>query len=132
MEIPPAEVIDRMSIVKLKIERIGELHLQKEFEELQKAVEEFEEKGIKINAEWFEELYEINSLIWDQEFIVRQIADKLVGDESLLNINKEYESMGKRYLEVGKLMHKRVEIKNKISDETGQGFKEIKKDHCAA
>ena len=40
MEIPPAEVIDRMSIVKLKIERIGELHLQKEFEELQKAVEE--------------------------------------------------------------------------------------------
>jgi len=116
MEIPPAEVIDRMSIVKLKIERIGELHLQKEFEELQKAVEEFEQKDIKIKSEWFEELYVINGAQWDLESRMRKAKEN----------GPDFIEMGKIYIELQKSNKKRVAVKNKISEETGQGFKDIK------
>ena len=32
MKIPIAELIDKMTILKLKIERVGEPHLQKEYD----------------------------------------------------------------------------------------------------
>ena len=53
------EMLDRMSIVKLKIERIGEPHLKQEYGEYEKAIKDFEKKGIKTKKEWLEELYKI-------------------------------------------------------------------------
>lgn len=131
MEMPPAEIIDRMSITKLKIERIGEMQLKQEYEEYKKAIEEFEKTGIKIKKEWFEELYEINGKIWDQEFVVRKIAHEIIEGRKLGSEDAELEEIGKRYIVVGDLMRERVKIKNKISEETGRGFKEIKIRHCA-
>ena len=40
MEISPAEIVDRLTITKLKIERIGEPHLQKEYEAYIKKLKE--------------------------------------------------------------------------------------------
>jgi len=65
MEVSPAEILDRMSIVKLKIERIGIPELQGEMNALQKALGDFKEKGIEIKEEWISELYEINKKEWD-------------------------------------------------------------------
>lgn len=121
MEVPPSEIIDRMTIVKLKIERIGEPHLKKEYEAYKKALKEFEKRGIKIKKEWIKKLYEINKKIWDLEADIRK------GKEGILGL----EEVGRRALMIRDLNKKRVAIKNKISEETGIGFKDIKINHAS-
>ncbi len=118
MELSPAEIIDRMSIVKLKIERIGDPRLSKEMEALKQALEEFRE--IKIKQEWINELYEINKKEWD-------LLDQMNQERGKENI--DYEKIGRLYLETEIVNKKRSDAKNKIIEETGIGFKEIKKNH---
>ena len=122
MEMPLPEVLDRLSIVKLKVERIGEPHLQKEFEELQRAVEEFKKRGIKIKQEWIEELYKINSQIWDLESDIRK------GKEGELGL----EEVGRRAIAIRGINGKRVKLKNLIAEETGIGFKDVKMNHASS
>ena len=118
---PLPEIIDRMSIVKLKIERIGEPHLKKELEEYKKAIKEFENKDIKIKEKWFDELYEINRKIWDLEADIRK------GKENLLGL----EEVGRRAIAIRELNKKRIAIKNQIVEETGSGFKDVKMNHAS-
>jgi len=120
MEWSPADILDRMSIVQLKIERIGLPESEKELESLKEALKKFEEKSIKIKKEWFNELYEINQKEWD-----------LLGEmneERKKNI-KDYAKIGELYLKTEEVNKKRAEAKNRIIEETGVGFKEIKKNH---
>jgi hypothetical protein len=119
MEVSPAEILDRMSIVKLKIERIGIPELQKEMNALQKAVEDFRERGMDIKEEWISELYEINKSEWD-------LLDKMNEERKS---GEDYEKIGRVYIETEKVNKKRSETKNRIIEETGAGFKEIKKNH---
>ena len=121
MEIPLPEMLDRMSIVKLKIERIGEPYLEKEMEAYKKALEEFKEKGIEIKQEWIDELYEINGKIWDLESDVRVGKEKEIG----------LEKVGMIALAIREMNKKRVGIKNKIVEATGRGFKDIKMNHAS-
>jgi len=131
LEVPLPEIIDRISITKLKIERVGEPSLQKEMEEYQKALKEFEDRGVKINSEWINELYEANKGIWDLEWDVREVVNSEdVWEEAERRIG--FEELGRRLLLVEELMRKRVEIKNKITGQTGSGFKEKKINHCAS
>ncbi len=120
MEISPAEIIDRISIVKLKIELIGNPELQKEMDALNNAVEKFKEKEIEIKQEWIDELYEINKEEWN-------LLDLMNQERKAEEIN--YEKIGRLYLETEIVNKKRSEAKNKIIEETGAGFKEIKKNH---
>ena len=119
MEIPPADIIDRMTIVKLKIERIGNPALNAEMDALSDAIEEFRKKGIEIKQEWIDELYKINGEEWD-------LLDKMNKERKE---GTDYRKIGQLYLETEKVNKKRAEVKNKIVEETGKGFKEIKKDH---
>ena len=89
MEVPPAEIIDRISIVKLKIERIGKPELHDEFSALKKALSEFENKGVKIEDSWIEELYEINKKEWD---LLEAMNKEREGE-------KNYAKIGELYLE---------------------------------
>jgi hypothetical protein len=131
MEIPLPELLDKLSIVKLKIERIGEPQLKKEYEEYLMAIGEFEKRGIKINPKWEKGLYNINGKIWDLEFDVRKIINKEnCMDEAEKTMG--FEELGRRALLVEKLMKLRVSIKNQITDETKSGFKDIKINHCGA
>jgi len=50
MEMPLPEILDRLSILKLKIERIGEPHLQKELLAYTEAIEEYKKK-VKVKEE---------------------------------------------------------------------------------
>jgi hypothetical protein len=118
MEIPPSAIIDRLSIVKLKIERIGNPELKRELEALQKALEDFRKKGIAIKDEWIDELYEINKEEWD--LLERMNEEKKKGN---------FEIIGRLYIQTELVNKKRALAMNKIVEETGLGFKEIKKNH---
>ena len=118
---PLPEILDRMTIVKLKIERIGEPHLKKEYEEYEKAIQEFKDKGIEIKKEWFQELYEHNRKIWDLEADIRK------GKEEELGL----EEVGRRAIKIREANKKRISVKNKIIEQTGLGFKDVKVNHIS-
>jgi len=121
MEMPLSEVLDRLSILKLKIERINEEHLKKELNAFNLAIQEFKSKGIKVKDEWLQELYKVNSKIWDLEADIRK------GGENELGL----EEVGRRAIEIRNLNRERVAIKNKIIEETGSGFKDIKVNYAS-
>ncbi len=118
---PISEIIDRLSILKLKIERIGEPHLKKEQEAFESAVQEFKDKGTQINDSWIDELYEVNKKIWDLESDIRK------GREGELGL----EEVGRRAIQIRDLNKQRVSIKNRIIEETGLGFKDVKMNHAS-
>jgi uncharacterized protein YxjI len=120
MEVPLSEVLDRLSILKLKLERIGE-EVKEEHNTYEKAVEEFKNRGIKVKDDWLKKLYEINGKIWDLEFDIRR------GKEGELGL----EEVGRRAILIRGLNKKRVGIKNQIAEETGLGFKDIKMNHAS-
>jgi hypothetical protein len=119
MEISPAEIIDRISIVRLKIERIRLPELNKEFQALKNALEDFKKKGILMKEEWTEELYRINKEEWD-------LLEQMNNERKKGN---NYEKIGRIYLQTEEVNKRRAEAKNRIIEETGEGFKEIKKNH---
>ncbi|MAG26917.1 hypothetical protein CMI47_15365 [Candidatus Pacearchaeota archaeon] len=118
---PLPEILDRMSIVKLKIERIGEPHLKEEYAEYEKALESFKSKGIEIKQEWLDDLHKFNGEIWDLESDIRK------GREGLLGL----EEVGRRAIKIREANKKRVAIKNEIVEATGLGFKDVKMNHAA-
>ena len=119
MEVSIAELLDRLSICKLKVERIGEPHLKLEVEELEKAIEEYKDKGINIKEEWLVELYKINGITWDLESDIRK------GKEGILGL----EEVGRRAILIRENNKKRISLKNKIIEETKIGFKDVKMNH---
>ena len=129
MRIPISDLIDKMTIIKLKIERVGEPHLKKEYEEYKKVVKNYKIQGETIGKEWFDKLYDINGKIWDIEFGVREIVDKLYNNIGVPITEEELVEIGKKHLLVAELGRKRNSIKNQIVSHTGEGFKIIKIDH---
>lgn len=119
MEIPVSEIIDRITILRLKTERINDdsakQEASKEFNACRNALRGFRKKGIKLKREWFDELYKINGHQWDSESAMNNARKE-----------KNLKEMGKIYIEIQKFNKKRVAVKNEISEETGQGFKDIK------
>lgn len=120
MEVPLSEVLDRLSILKLKLERIGE-EVKGEYNAYNKALREFKKRGTNIKEDWLERLYEINSGIWDLEFDIRR------GKEGELGL----EEIGRRAIKIRELNKQRISLKNKIAEETGFGFKDIKMNHAS-
>ena len=63
MKMPLAEVIDRYSILKLKLERLApqnkelDVIIRKEFEIYEGALREFKEEGINVKPEWIDKLH---------------------------------------------------------------------------
>tara|TARA_Y100000310_G_scaffold329947_1_gene400693 strand:- start:18403 stop:19962 length:1560 start_codon:yes stop_codon:yes gene_type:complete len=117
--LPPAEIIDRMSILKLKIERIGGSEFYLEFGSLQKGLENLKKEGIEIQDRWIGELYEVNKAEWN-------LLDEV---SKLRQLGENFEQIGRTYVEIEKLNKKRAEIKNEIVRGTGKGFEEVKKNH---
>jgi len=121
MEMPLSEILDRLSILKLKIERINEPHLHKELGIFNEAIDDFKKKGVKINDSWLKDLYEINGKIWDLESDIRK------GKEGELGL----EEVGRRAILIRDLNKQRVSIKNSIVEQTGIGFKDVKVNHAS-
>lgn len=120
---PLAEVIDRFTIVRLKMERIKSEDKKDEYEHYKKVLEDFKHlKGIEIKQDWIDKLYEANGKIWDLEHDIRK------GKEGELGM----EEVGRRAIQIRETNKIRISIKNEIVEATGSGFKDIKMNHASA
>ena len=115
MDLPLSDIIDRITILRLKMERTQSQDVKNELIECEKAVKEFENNGIKVKREWFEELSKYNKDFWDQVVALKEAEE-----------NNDLEEMGKMYIRQRIANKKRVEVKNIISKETQTGFKAYK------
>ena len=118
MEYPLPDLLDRYSIVKLKVERIGEPCCIKEFEAIGKELPLY---GFDKWREFVDKLYELNGKIWCLESEIRQ------GKENLLGL----EEVGKRAIQIREFNKKRISIKNEIVDLTNSGFRDVKMNHAS-
>lgn len=137
------DVLDRLSIVHLKCERLKDPEDQKrataEFEALEEALEEYELELADEHSNMFEEtddpaaeidrwlneklqaFKDVNGQIWDLESDIRK------GREGDLGL----EEVGRRAIAIRNLNRKRITIKNEVTDATGSGFKDVKVNHCS-
>lgn len=132
MELPLSEIIDRLTILKLKIERVGEPHLNNEYAKWNEALQAFQQRDSQTKKEWFNTLYEINRRDWDLDADLRKIVASAATLEHAWKIAEEklgFAEVGRRAQIMAQLAKERTLIKNKIVEETGAGFTEIKKDY---
>ncbi len=128
MRYPLDELLDKRSIIQLKIERISENlekeNLWKEFIDYTLAINEYLLEEIcskeKIDK-WSRELYEINGQIWDLEAEIRKGREQELG----------LEEVGRRAIEIRRKNGIRVSIKGEIVEKTGMGYKDIKINHAS-
>ena len=124
MEVTPGELLDRLSIVRLKAERIGEKSAQYELIELENAFLDTQEQFSTLSVhceDMLELLKTVNGFIWDLEADIRR------GKEQQLGL----EEVGRRALMIRDLNSIRVWIKNLMARATGVGQPDIKKDHAS-
>ncbi|MEK6820527.1 MAG: hypothetical protein AABX71_02335 [Nanoarchaeota archaeon] len=128
MRYPLDELLDKRSIIQLKIERVeggGERpRLIGEFGDYTFAIAEYMHEGVctqeQVN-EWHRRLYEANGRTWDLETKIRLGQ---IGDLSL-------EEVGRTAVEIRESNGVRVSIKSEIVEKTGIGYKDIKINHAS-
>jgi hypothetical protein len=115
---PLTELLDRFSIARLKMERIGETECLREYSYLKDAIMEyaFEETEFYVNA-----LYDINGRIWDMESDIRKGLDNQLGMEEI----------GRRAIKIREANKIRVGLKNEVAKKSKSGFKDIKMNHIS-
>jgi len=117
MEYPIAELVDRLTILRLKIERIGE-EFRNEYRLFSKEYRQIKTPELH---RYYNELYLANGNIWDLEKELKSGKDVSLPDAEI----------GARALLIRDWNFLRIGIKNKINELTKTGFKEIKKEHCS-
>jgi len=120
MKAPPAFILDRLSILHLKVSRIGSEYLP-EKEAYEDAVREFKSEGIEIESGWLPTLIAINGAIWTLESDIRR------GREGDLTFGE----LGRRAIMIRDLNKARMDICNSITKSTGIGFVDGKSDHAS-
>jgi hypothetical protein len=115
---PLSDLLDRLSIVKLKVERIGEDSCKKEYEAL---TNELKEYNFNESEDFINRLYEINGKIWDLESDIRK------GKENELGL----EEVGRRAIAIRGLNKIRVGIKNEVVIKSNSGFVDVKMNHAS-
>lgn len=127
MRYPLDELLDKKSIVLLKVEKTASNGSKKLWEELNDytdAIQEYVNEGkcnLKDITNWHSQLYETNKKIWDLESDIR------MGKEGILGL----EEVGRRAILIREFNKTRVSIKNKISESIG-GYQTIKINHASS
>ncbi|MFZ2072140.1 MAG: hypothetical protein WAV10_00430 [Minisyncoccia bacterium] len=114
MKYPIQEIVDRLSILELKRERLPEN------EDILKEIAILEPEVVGYR-EWVDKLKIANGNIWDLEFDIRRGKEKELG----------LEEVGRRALQIRDYNKKRIEIKNELALMLGNP-KEIKVDHASS
>ena len=115
MEISKGDLIDRYSIVKLKLERT-EVDCNDEFTALAEEISKTD--GL---VDFVQELYIVNGMIWDLESDIRK------GKEGELGL----EEVGRRAIKIREFNKIRITYKNDVVDYFGEGYKDIKINHVS-
>jgi len=116
IEVSHGEIIDKLTIIEIKLNRIKDenklLNIQKEYEILNKAA-----SGIlKKTDPLYQQLFEVNSKLWDIEDLCREFERKKdFGEEFIQTVRQVYLNNDER-----------SRIKNKINLRTGSSLVEEK------
>lgn len=121
LKMPLHEALDRLTILMLKRDRLRDEKdrpvVEKEYAFYKKVVDSYQkEDGITIKDEWIEDLKEINSKCWDGEAAVRLSRTN----------GLTLEEVGRWMIRLRDFNRVRIGLKNKIMEETGLTFDEIK------
>jgi len=116
IEVSNGEIVDKLTIVEIKKERINNkiklANLEKEYKVLNEAVEKIIDK----NHPLYRELYEINSRLWEIEDHIRDLERKKDFNDEFVQTSRS----------VYFTNDKRSEVKRKINELTGSVFTEEK------
>jgi hypothetical protein len=123
MYYPLSELIDRLTIVYLKIENYPEEKekLLVEKAAYREAIIDYSQVNISKVDKWIKDLYVINKRIWDLEYKLRR------GELEEFTL----EEVGKTAIEIRKINGERVRLKGEIVEATKSGFKDIKVNHVS-
>ena len=132
-----AEMLDRWSICKLKVERIGDAAKQ-EFDELDCELVREEarilKKNPKINFHNMKNyLYAVNDAIWQCEAGIKSGKEKIPNPTYIFdNVNQEtLARIGTTTIIIRNFNELRVKYKNFINQLIGEGYQDIKKNHAS-
>ena len=119
---PLPELIDRLSIVMLKIAHFPEENpsLILERDTYENAIIQFSVPAEALDV-WLTQMEDINGQIWNLEANIRK------GDLKEISL----EEVGRTAIEIRKVNSKRVKLKGDIAEKTGSGFRDIKINHAS-
>jgi hypothetical protein len=128
MRYPIDELLDKRSIIQLKIERIDDeddrARLVRELEDYTEAIDKYVCEGVcdtnQVNG-WHSRLYEANGKTWDLEVNIRKGQ---LGDMSL-------EEIGRTAIAIRESNGVRVRVKSEIVETVGIGYKDVKINHAS-
>ena len=118
-EISPGELLDKISILEIKFEKVKDKNYQKEIKKEYKILKEIQNSSIKLEDDikvLFRSIKEINLSLWDVEDHLR-ICEK----------NKDF---GEKFIKLSRNVHflndERSQIKLEINNLTDSKIKEVK------
>jgi len=118
-EISPGELLDKISILEIKMEKVKDKDSQNEIKKEYRVLNEIQNSTIDLKDEiknLFHSLKNINTLLWD-------IEDKL-------RIYEKDQNFSKDFIELARGVYfnndKRAKLKNEINTILNSNFKEIK------
>ena len=118
-EISPGELLDKIGILEIKLEKIEDKNNRKELKKEYKILKEIQNSSIKLDnkiKELFNSIKEINIKLWNVEDELR-ICEK----------NKDF---GKKFIELAREVYfnndKRAKIKSEINKILGSNIREVK------
>ena len=118
-EISGGELLDKISILEIKLEKIEDKNNRKELKKEYKILKEIQNSSIKLDnkiKELFNSIKEINIKLWNVEDELR-ICEK----------NKDF---GKKFIELAREVYfnndKRAKIKSEINKILGSNIREVK------
>ena len=118
-EISAGELLDKISILEIKLEKIKNEDSQKEIQKEYKILKEIQNSSIELTntiKDLLKSIKEVNLILWD-------IEDKL-------RIYEKNKNFGKSFVELARGVYfnndKRAKIKSKINEILGSNIREIK------
>ncbi|MCD4666271.1 hypothetical protein K8R47_00485 [archaeon] len=128
MRYPVDELLDKRSIILLKIKKIDDdrekARLQKEYGDYTEGLKKYIEEGICTGQQiedWHNRIFEANEVIWNLESQIRK------GKVEFWPL----EEVGRTALQIRKSNGARIGIKSEIAEKTGIGYKDIKINHAS-
>ena len=118
-EISPGELLDKISILEIKLEKIEDKNNREEIKKEYKILKEIQNSSIKMEdkiKDLFKSIKEINLKLW--------------GIEDKLRICEKNKDFGKNFIELAREVYfnndKRSKIKSKMNKVLGSNIKEVK------
>jgi hypothetical protein len=129
------DIFDRMSIAELKSKRIGNEEQKKEYLSFQESYQELKKEYPNFSLDnWYKMMLNINDFIWQLESGLKSGKEELANPTYLLdrrNVNA-LSNIGVTSLLIRNFNSIRISFKNIINELVGQGFQDVKQDHCSS